>query len=131
MAKSVLSLFLPYLIHKPQQIVLLDDVEMQTCLNLLQGRTTLYQATVLPMCSYIGDLVKACNGNKRLFLQWHGHALLQRIKDKCESIVVTEEFERLESLLTRGEKHPSMPMRKKTEKHGRISMFIKCMPTLQ
>ena len=126
LAKSVLCLVLPHQIDKPQQMVLLDDVEVQTCLNLLQGRTPFYQAIVLPICSYMGDLVKASDENKCLFLQQYGHVLLTKIKYKSESIVVLEEFERLESLLASSERHTSTLMSTSTKEqcHGTFNIYI-------
>ena len=102
----------------------MDDVEVQTCLNLLQARAPFYQAIVLPICSYMGNLIKASNENKCLFLQQYGHVLLRKIKDKSESIVVIEEFERLESLLTSSERHTSLWMTNSTKEqcHGMFNI---------
>ena len=114
-AKSILCLFLPYLNNRPYQTVQLDDIEIQSCLNIIQGRSSLYQVATLPICSFMKDLM-VLNENKYSFLKWNAYELLLIMKGKCEDYVVEDSFDKLMWLLTSSSESPAL------EKRGSATM---------
>ena len=104
LAKSVLCLFSP---HLPNEAILLDDIEIQTFLNILQSRPSLYQATTLPACSFMDDLTIASYKNRHSFLKWNAHELLKTLRGKCKDLAVGHFFDKLISLLMSTEEAPT------------------------
>lgn len=102
LAKSVLCSLWPYLDHKPHQEIQLDNIEIQSFLNILQGRPSLYQASTLPICSFMEDLIMVSLENRYSFLKWHAYELLLSVKGKCEDVAVANSFEKLMLLLING-----------------------------
>lgn len=106
LAKSLLCLFWPHLDHKSYQTLELDDIEIQSCLNILQSRPSLYQATTLPICSFMEDLITVSHENRNSFLKWNAYELLLTVKGKCEDLAVVDSFDKLMLLLRSSETAP-------------------------
>lgn len=106
LAKAVLSLLSLGLVNIPEESLVLDDIEIQTFLNCLQGEPRLSKAMVLPMSKYMEDVIMASSNNRVAFMQCNVPMLLTMFKQKHEDPAVLEMFDRLNLLLTKYE-HPS------------------------
>lgn len=99
LAKSLLCLLWPYLDQKPHKAIQLNDIEIQSCLNFLQGRPSLYHAAIVPICNYMEDLIRVSDENRYSFLIWNTCELLFTMKRKCKDLAVADSFEKLSHLL--------------------------------
>lgn len=99
LAKSVLCVFWSHLDHKPYQKVKLDDIEIQSFLNFFLSRQSLHQATLIPICSFMKDLITVSRENRVSFLNWNAHGFLVTVKEKSENLAVTNAIDKLMLLL--------------------------------